>query len=242
MSSQLEVLPETSALEVPNEPVDKRLRWFELVLVLLVCFGTSIIHSVFIAIYGSGALTHRMEGEWTNGIFHEVTGLLLTGYVLARRKNGFADLGLRWSFRGLGSGLLVALAALLFYGAGQFLLHLVAPGIYAPQHSSQVAHQLFGNPPLVAVPFYFLNPFFEELIVRAYLMTEVKALSGSWTLSAALSVLVQFSYHLYYGLGGAIALSFLFLAFATYYARTQKATPIILAHGIFDLLALVRML
>ncbi len=87
-----------------------------------------------------------------------------------------------------------------------------------------------------------MNPFFEELIVRAYLMTEVRTLTGSWILSAALSVVVQSSYHLYYGWGGAIALSFLFLAFSIYYARTQRATPIIIAHGIFDFLALIRML
>jgi hypothetical protein len=73
-------------------------------------------------------------------------------------------------------------------------------------------------------------------------MTEIKALTGSWLLAAAFSVLVQFSYHLYYGWEGAIALSFLFLVFSIYYARTQKATPIIVAHEVFDILGLVRML
>ncbi len=93
----------------------------------------------------------------------------------------------------------------------------------------------------MAIPYSLLNPFFEELIVRAYLMTEVRALTGSWMLATALSVVVQFSYHLYYGWEGAIALSFLFLVFSIYYARTQRATPIIVAHGIFDIWGLVRM-
>ena len=72
-------------------------------------------------------------------------------------------------------------------------------------------------------------------------MTEVKALTGSWILSAALSIALQSSYHLYYGWLGAITLSFQFLAFAIYYARTQRATPIIVAHGFFDIIALIRL-
>jgi len=70
-------------------------------------------------------------------------------------------------------------------------------------------------------------------------MTEVKDLTGSWTLSAAASIVIQSSYHLYYGWEGAISLSFQFLIFAIYYARTRRATPVIVAHGIFDILGLV---
>ena len=84
------------------------------------------------------------------------------------------------------------------------------------------------------VPFLLLNPFFEELIVRAYLTTEIIELTGSSLLSVLGSVVVQTSYHLYYGWLGAISLSFLFLAFALYFARTRKALPLIVAHGAFD--------
>jgi len=136
---------------------------------------------------------------------------------------------------------MVAIAAFLAYIAGPFLVHLVDPAMYSSAHGGQTAREIFGHPSLMAIPFCFLNPFFEELIVRAYLMTEVKALTGSWILSAALSVAIQFSYHLYYGWGRAIALSFLFLVFSIYYARTQRATPIIIAHGIFDIYGLIRL-
>lgn len=44
--------------------------------------------------------------------------------------------------------------------------------------------------------FSLLNPFFEELIVRAFLISETVALSGSATIAVALSVAVQTSYHL----------------------------------------------
>jgi membrane protease YdiL (CAAX protease family) len=93
----------------------------------------------------------------------------------------------------------------------------------------------------LAIPFSLLNPFFEELIVRAYLMTEVMELTGSSTLAVALSVGVQFSYHLYYGWVGAISLSFFFLVFALYYVRSSCALPVIVAHGFVDVYALLRL-
>jgi membrane protease YdiL (CAAX protease family) len=93
----------------------------------------------------------------------------------------------------------------------------------------------------LAIPLSLLNPFFEELIVRAYLMTEVIELTGSSTLAVALSVFVQFSYHLYYGWGGAISLAFFFLALALYYVRSRRALPVIIAHGLLDIYALIRL-
>jgi membrane protease YdiL (CAAX protease family) len=86
-----------------------------------------------------------------------------------------------------------------------------------------------------------LNPFFEELIVRAYLMTEVLDLTGSSTLAVALSVALQFAYHLSYGWAAAISLSFQFLIFALYYAFTRRALPIIVAHSLFDISGLLHL-
>jgi membrane protease YdiL (CAAX protease family) len=87
-----------------------------------------------------------------------------------------------------------------------------------------------------------LNPFFEELIVRAYLMTEIKALTGSTAMAVAVSVVLQASYHLYYGWFGALTVAFSFLVFAVYYARSGRAVPVIVAHAAFDIYGLVRMM
>jgi membrane protease YdiL (CAAX protease family) len=59
--------------------------------------------------------------------------------------------------------------------------------------------------------------------------------------SNSLSVVVQFSYHLYYGWEGAIALSFQFLVFALYYAHSRRILPVIVAHGFFDIYAVLRL-
>jgi len=227
--------------EPPSSPADKRLRWFELSLVLIVCFAESILGSIEILKDGPSAVHHSSQIGYATGIVHQMAGLALLGYVLARRRIRIASLGLRWSFGDLGGGLLVAVVAYLAYAGGLALIHLFNSATHSPSQSAQIARAMFGHPSILAIPYTIVNPFFEELIVRAYLMTEVRALTGSWILAAALSVVVQFSYHLYYGWEGAIGLSFVFLVSAIYYARTQKATPIIVAHGIFDIPALIRL-
>jgi membrane protease YdiL (CAAX protease family) len=84
-----------------------------------------------------------------------------------------------------------------------------------------------------------ISPVFEEMIVRAYLMSETIALTGSSALAILASVLLQTSYHLYQGLPYALSAGIIFLIFSVYYARTQRIVPVILAHLIWDISALL---
>jgi membrane protease YdiL (CAAX protease family) len=81
----------------------------------------------------------------------------------------------------------------------------------------------------------FVNGFFEELIVRGYLMTEIKRLTGSIFFAVLCSVGVQISYHFYQG--GPLAISHIgtFMLFAVFYAKTNRILPPILAHSAIDL-------
>ena len=83
----------------------------------------------------------------------------------------------------------------------------------------------------------FLNPFYEELIVRAYLLTEVRQLTGSATKAVILSTVLQTSYHLYQGGPSALSWGIIFLLFSIYYAKTGRIAPIILAHLYMDVIA-----
>jgi membrane protease YdiL (CAAX protease family) len=82
----------------------------------------------------------------------------------------------------------------------------------------------------------FLNPFFEELIARAYVQTEVRRLTGSATFAVAVSVLLQTSYHFYQGVPAALTNMGGFLVFALYFAKTKRAGAAIVAHMFFDVL------
>jgi membrane protease YdiL (CAAX protease family) len=243
VSNELTTVQEALPVEAPPEPManEKHLRWFELSMVLLISFGSALLNSLNIFTNGRSVVPNLQNSRWEFAIVQELGSLLLLGYVLSRRQLRFRDLGLRWSLRDLGNGLIVAVAAYLAYVVGYYLVYALPTVVHGYKPGGFTAREMFGHPSLMAIPLFLLNPLFEELIVRAYLMTEVKALTGSWTLSAALSIALQFTYHLYYGWQGAITLSFQFLVFAIYYARTQRATPIIVAHGFFDIVGLVRL-
>ena len=138
-------------------------------------------------------------------------------------------------------GVLVTGFSFAAYALGSTLIQVFHYSIYRSLATGPTSNDFFAHPSPAAIPYSLLNPFFEELIVRAYLVTEVIDLTGSSTLAVALSVAVQFFYHLYYGWAGAISLSFLFLALALYYARSRCAFPVIVAHGFFDVYALIRL-
>jgi len=221
---------------------EKRRRWFEVFLVLLVAFGGNILHSLYLLMSTPGVSQQVSSSRWALGIVQEGAALLLLGYVLSRRGLKFANLGLRWSLRDAGVGLAVVAVSYLAYAFGYQLVQSIHHLMYGSWAMGPTAKDFFAHPSFIAIPFFLLNPFFEELIVRAYLMTEVMELTGSSALAVALSVAVQFSYHLYYGWVGAVSLSFLFLVFALYYARWRRALPVIVAHAFMDVYGLLRLL
>jgi len=221
---------------------ERRKRWFDVCLVVLVACGSSILNSLYLLANGPGGMPHISNARWTIGIVQEITALLLLGYVLSRRGLSLTNLGFRWAVRDAGIGLLLAGLSYAAYVTGSMLVHLVQYSMYGSLATGPTANDFFAHPSVVMIPFSLLNPFFEELIVRAYLMTEVVQLTGSSALAFFLSVAVQFSYHLYYGWAAAISLAFLFLTLALYYARARRALPVIVAHGFFDIYALLRLL
>jgi len=230
--------PPVNAAAKPVE--NKRLRYFELCLVLLVALSTPFLNSALILVHGPSAIGHVSSFRWISGFVHEVVTLALLGYVLARRGRRIRDLGSRWSLRDCGVGLLVAVAAYTSCIAGGTVLQTIHYLMAGDMVTGSSSGALFAHPGLPGVPYFLLNPFFEELIVRAYLMTEIVELTGSTALAIVVSVVVQISYHLYYGWFGASCLGFTFLIFALYYGRYRRALPVIVAHELYDSIGLIR--
>jgi membrane protease YdiL (CAAX protease family) len=234
----IDVAPVAAHAGLPAD--EKRHRWFELNLVLLIACGGGIVNALFLLHNGPTATLGSSSLRWSYGIVHEFSVLALLAYVLSRRGLGFKSLGFGWSIRDVGVGLLVTGVSLAAYFLGSTLIQLFHHAAYGSFAKGPGGREFFAHPSVVFIPFVILNPFFEELVVRAYLMSEVFALTGSRARAILTSVVVQSSYHLYYGWAGAISLSFLFLTFALYYMRSRRALPIIVAHGLFDLYALFR--
>lgn len=219
---------------------EKRRRWFEVGLVLIIAFGSSFLYSLYRLKNGPQHDSSVSTLRWTALIVQEVSTLLLLGYVLSRRTLDFRSIGLRWSAMDVGAGTLLAAVSYVVYAFAYSFIHSFQ---HAMSGAGSTAREVFGHPPVVmAIAFCLLNPFAEEMVVRAYLMTEVMELTGSTVWAVVVSVVVQFSYHLYYGWAGAISLSFQFLVFALYYSYSRRALPVVLAHGFFDVYGMLRLL
>jgi membrane protease YdiL (CAAX protease family) len=234
------VTPTAIPPEISQE--EKRRRWFEVFLVLTTSLGISLLNSIYLLNNVPLAALKLSTFRSLYGIAHESLSLLVLAYVLSRRNVRLRDLGLQWSVRDIVPSIVVTVLAEGAYITGGIFLQTLHHVMYGAIARGPKPSQFFSNPSLWALPLALLNPFFEELIVRAYLMTEIKELTGSSVLAIALSVIFQASYHLYYGWVGALSIGFLFLVFAIYYARYKRAVPIIVAHAVFDLYALIRLM
>ena len=94
-------------------------------------------------------------------------------------------------------------------------------------------------PLALSIAMAVVNPLFEELIVRAYLMNELNHFFQKASVAVILSALIQSGYHLYQGWipMGAHFVTFFF--FSLYYQKTKRVFPLFLAHFYMDAIAIL---
>lgn len=220
----------------------KRLRVLELLLVLSVAVVPSLLSSLF---YFSKGLPLRSEPEISLSLvfatIYELLSLGVLCYVLFRQGRSLRAIGLsyRWRDVPLSVGLF-GVAYLAFYIAYVVLyyLHFFVTGQLLKLWEG--APRIMGNRPSIAlVVFILLNPWFEELIVRAYTMSEITFLVDKPWLAVVISVGIQSSYHLYQGIPNALLLGVGFAVFSIYYAKSRRIFPVILAHFYADALSIL---
>ena len=201
----------------PAHPAAEPLRVLELGLVLFIGFGYSLVSSFYhwwhrvrvgATIPGSDSVLSALDR-----IAASVPPICVLIYVLSRQGRSLRHLGVtrRWSDLPLG----LALAALTFLPWG------------APWHISNFSTQALVPLSLAAILCAAAK---EELLVRAYMMSEVLELTGSAFLAVASSTCFQALYHLYLGRWPALSAAKTFLIYSLFYWKTRRATPVVLAH------------
>jgi membrane protease YdiL (CAAX protease family) len=95
-----------------------------------------------------------------------------------------------------------------------------------------------GINPITALANSIVNPLFEETFVTGYIVSTLKQ-HGSPRLGVNLSIAVRLLYHLYQGPFAVISIVPIGLIFAAWYCRSGRLWPLIVAHGIFDFIALM---
>ena len=209
--------------------------------VLAIGFSTPIVSST-IFFLGRRHMRPASHRGLVFTLVYEGIGLLCLYCVLRYQKRGFGDIGFSVRLSLAEAGHTFA----LFFGA--LILGTVSFNVLYFAHSITLGHgspnkfnpaAVFGSGLSVFTILYvLLNPFYEELLVRAFLITEMTELYQKANLAVFVSVALQTSYHLYQGIPGALSHIPAFWLFAAYYVRTRRILPVILAHLLLDVQAL----
>ena len=219
----------------------KKFRALELSLVVAVAFAAPIFVAVYSLFSGSSTGGTREPGVFVfYGLIYELLAIAVMVYVLARQGRTLKEIGFFFSWKDLPVSLVLIVVSylafyicyvLVFYGYYYAGWPLTQPG---ETQTYLDAGLIFGT-----LLFILVNPFYEELIARAYVISEVKYLSGSTLMAVVISVGLQTSYHLYQGVPLAISLGALSAVLSIYYVKYKRIVPVILAHLYFDLIALL---
>jgi membrane protease YdiL (CAAX protease family) len=211
-------------------------------LVLFVSLAMPITGS-FYYLAGAAARTSSVEQEYSlwGLLVTESSSLAVLWYVMNRQGKTWKSIG--WSFsradlpRAVGLFLISTIASWAVYFPVQYIYHANSGRFLAQKSLNSVLG--FGITTL-SVLFVCLNPIFEELVVRAYTISELIDLGASRTVAVVISVALQVSYHLYQGAANVLLLASIFAVFSIYYARTRRIVPVILVHLTLDALTILR--
>ena len=220
-------------------PQESRNRWrldaLMLTLALSLPFAGALRALLFPHHYSQPELLPALYGL----LGYEAVVLVLFVSLLRKHPAGFRELSLRAEFKDLP----IAIGLML---GSYFAAYFTSVIVYAVQYAStgrQPVRPEFQNAfstglNLGTAALLLINPFYEEWILRGFLMREMEALTGRVGYAIFVSVFLQAFYHTYQGIPAALAIAACFLVFSVYYARTKKIVPVILAHMFFDILAL----
>jgi len=171
-------------------------------------------------------------------IAYQAVGISLLYVVLRRQKRRLQDIGFSSSINVRQIGDSVGLFLAGFFLTEIFRFSVIPFLLVLPPNRPNPAVAFGTTITFFTLIFVCINAFHEELLVRAFLISEVESLyrSAGWAVLA--SVALQTSYHLYQGLPAALSHIPVFALFSFYYLRKRQIFPVILAHLHFDLVAL----
>jgi membrane protease YdiL (CAAX protease family) len=225
----------------------KLLRAAQMVLVLLVGFAFSIYNSLSIFLNKAQTFTPQntdpfvLKVSFILSTVLELVGLAVLFFILRRQRRSLSELGFNFRWRDIPQGVLLALVAL--FASYLFRLAMFYGGYFmtgrAPDVSPKNVYFLQAGVIFPLLLYTFVNAFNEELLARAYTITEVEYLTGGTVTAVLFSVLLQTSYHLYQGLPSALSVAISFVVFSLYYVKRRRVMPVILAHLYLDLFAVL---
>lgn len=216
-----------------------RQRWEDLGLVLLVTVAPLVLKAFLYLIYWplKPSPTYTRIGIIYN-LFHEFISLVVVAYVLRRQRRSFRTIGMGFHWGDPLKGVALAMGGLFLstmFSIGIRNASFLMTGTFGEARDPRVFYA--GVTPLLSLIYGLGSSIFEETMVRGFLMTEMISLKKPVWMAALASIVLQTSYHVYYGIPGALSLSGVFIVSALYFARARRLLPVIISHACMDILA-----
>ena len=228
----------------PPPTAGRRVLASELALVLLLAFAPGLLGLLLRATSGHGeaAAIDKLGpaiGASLFDTFLSWTPVLVLVYMLVRSGEGYAAIGLG-RFDRLDAGSAIALSI------GSWVLVFVLSIVFSHLGSNNVDFLP------KALPLWFrvadaltlavTAGITEEVVVRGYAQTRLEQLRAPTAVILLLPTGLWALLHLYQGVGPAVTILCLGLAYALYFHRTRRLWPLVVAHGAFDLTQLALLL
>ncbi len=206
----------------------------EFTIVVMLAFGYFILGSLIYAFAPNVHATAVSDRglRWLLG-YEGVMLLLLSAFLWVRGWRP-GQLGLRPGLKDTVIGLGLAAVGYIAYLLVWLVASSLVPSLGYSLHG--VAGGGLGLATVVAVS--ILNPFFEEIFVCGYVISALKTSRGVY-FAVNVSVAIRLAYHLYQGALGVIGIVPLGLIFGHWFARTGRLWPVVVAHALFDFIALL---
>jgi membrane protease YdiL (CAAX protease family) len=220
---------------------EKKFRLFDLIVVLSITILPALVKAVYLLASGLTNYTpDHLDFTFLLGFIQHALGILLLFYILFIRNRTFRDLGLSINGEDILFGIGLAIATTIIYLIFVYILYFLSPTLYKEAAQARNTGFLYDHFSIPLLLYILINPFYEELIVRGFAMTEIEALSNNKILAVVVSTFIQTSYHLYQGVPQALLISTIFLGYSIFYSKTRRLTPVIIAHLILDLAILIK--
>ncbi len=209
----------------------------EFTIVIAVAFGYAILISI---LRGAEVLPEKSAstaGLLSLIIFELAIAAILLPFLWAR---GWSPqkIGLKPTFLDTAMGLALLAITTVVWFLILYLTWTVSPETVA--HMRAMSSRLTGAH--VAVPLVvsvsIVNAIFEEVFVAGYVITVLKTSRSVW-FAINVSVAIRLSYHLYQGQMAALGVLPLGLIYTIWYVRTGRLWPLIVAHTLQDIAALL---
>lgn len=169
-----------------------------------------------------------------SNIRQSLGGLLLVAYVVYQRRESLVHFGWRVRPAVIPASVALFVTAIGAYFVVRWAVYSTTQGNLGwPERPPQDA--IRPDAAALWLLMVVVSPVFEEVVVRAYLMTRLRDLGCGPAWCVLASTLVQASYHLHKGLNLVPSYAAVFLVFSLCFARYRNLPVVVLAHLYIDI-------